>query len=152
MNAFSEAAARDASQTSSRFRRFRVIGRRPESASIVSFELVPTDNAALMPFVAGQYVTVRLALPEGEKLLRTYSLSGDPSDGTRWRISVKREPAPLGRDDLPAGRGSSHLHEQVHVGDEHTQIGGARKAETGIADGGHQADLAQSGDGQEEFQ
>ena len=101
--------------SASRFRRFRVARRTQESASIVSFDLVPVDGGALTPFVAGQYVTVRLPLPSGERLLRTYSLSGDPADNTRWRISVKHE---RGGDAVPAGRGSSHLHERVQAGDE----------------------------------
>lgn len=107
-----------ASRAPAGFRRLRVNARRRESASIVSFELVSADGAALPPFVAGQFVTLRLPLPGGEKLLRTYSLSGDPADTTRWRISVKREPAPAGRDDVPAGRGSSYLHDTVQAGDE----------------------------------
>ncbi|WP_227246624.1 FAD-binding oxidoreductase [Paraburkholderia caribensis] len=101
--------------SASRFRRFRVARRTQESASIVSFDLVPVDGGALTPFVAGQYVTVRLPLPSGERLLRTYSLSGDPADNTRWRFSVKHE---RGGDAVPAGRGSSHLHERVQAGDE----------------------------------
>ncbi|MCG5075394.1 2Fe-2S iron-sulfur cluster-binding protein [Paraburkholderia tagetis] len=100
------------------FRRLRVNARTRESASIVSFELVPADGEALPPFVAGQFATLRLPLPSGERLLRTYSLSGDPADAARWRISVKREPAPAGREDLAAGRGSSYLHDAVQVGDE----------------------------------
>lgn len=110
--------AATASRAPSGFRRLRVNARRRESASIVSFELVSADGCALPPFVAGQFVTLRLPLPSGEKLLRTYSLSGDPADTARWRISVKREPAPPGRDDVPAGRGSSYLHEAVQVDDE----------------------------------
>ncbi|OUL68133.1 FAD-binding oxidoreductase [Paraburkholderia hospita] len=98
-----------------RFRRFRVTRRTQESASIVSFDLVPVDGEALTPFVAGQFVTVRLPSPSGERLLRTYSLSGDPANNTRWRISVKHE---QGSDAVPAGRGSSYLHERVHAGDE----------------------------------
>lgn len=112
------AAAAQASRAPSGFHRLRVSARRHESATIVSFELVPADGEALPSFVAGQFVTLRLALPCGEKLLRTYSLSGDPADAARWRISVKRETAPPGRDDVPAGRGSSHLHDAVQVGDE----------------------------------
>ncbi|HWT34668.1 MAG TPA: 2Fe-2S iron-sulfur cluster-binding protein [Paraburkholderia sp.] len=112
MNALAERAERGAT---SGFRRFRVNARRQESASIVSFDLVPADGEAPQPFLAGQFVTLRLPLSPGERLLRTYSLSGDPADATRWRISVKRESA---RDDSPAGRGSSYLHEHVQVGDE----------------------------------
>ncbi|ALL70905.1 Flavohemoprotein Flavohemoglobin Nitric oxide dioxygenase (plasmid) [Paraburkholderia caribensis MBA4] len=101
--------------SASRFRRFRVTRRTQESASIVSFDLVPVDGDAPTPFVAGQFVTVRLPLPSGERLLRTYSLSGNPADNTRWRISVKHE---RGGDTAPAGRGSSYLHERVQAGDE----------------------------------
>jgi ferredoxin-NADP reductase/ferredoxin len=43
--------------------------------------------------------------------VRTYSLSGDPADTSRWRISVKLE-------SNPRGRGSSYLHESVAAGDE----------------------------------
>ncbi|MFM0327199.1 FAD-binding oxidoreductase [Caballeronia glebae] len=93
------------------FRRLRVTRRVRESESIVSFELAPTDGMALAPFRAGQFVAVRLAMPDGESLVRTYSLSGDPADRSRWRISVKQE-------TNPRGRGSCHLHERVAVGDE----------------------------------
>ncbi|MFX1675859.1 2Fe-2S iron-sulfur cluster-binding protein [Paraburkholderia sp. A2WS-5] len=111
-------AAELASRAPTGFRRLRVSARTRESASIVSFELVPADGEALPAFVAGQFVTLRLPLPGGEPLLRTYSLSGDPADTARWRISVKREPAPAGREDLAPGRGSSYLHDAVQVGDE----------------------------------
>jgi len=58
---------------------------------------------------------VRLPLSSGETVLRTYSLSGDPAVRTHWRISVKRE---AGGVAVQAGRGSSHLHVHVRVGDE----------------------------------
>ena len=115
MNVAADTTLLSAPDAPSRFRRFRVVRRTQESALIVSFELVPADNAAVPPFVAGQFVTLRLPLPSGERLLRTYSLSGDPADTARWRISVKREP---GGDDMPEGRGSSWLHTCVDVGDE----------------------------------
>ncbi|WP_208456381.1 FAD-binding oxidoreductase [Burkholderia vietnamiensis] len=93
------------------FERFRVIRRIQESHSIVSFELVPIDVDRSLVFIAGQFVALRLSLPDGETLLRHYSLSGDPADTSRWRISVKLE-------STPPGRGSTHLHECVGVGDE----------------------------------
>lgn len=115
MRVMDDPAALSASRAAPGFRRFRVTRRTQESASIVSFDLVPSDGEALTPFAAGQFVTVRLPLSPGERLLRTYSLSGDPADRTRWRISVKRE---AGSAAVPAGRGSSYLHQHVHVGDE----------------------------------
>ncbi|MFM0499730.1 FAD-binding oxidoreductase [Paraburkholderia caffeinilytica] len=93
------------------FELFRVVRRIQESQSIVSFELVPADAERSLAFAAGQFVAVRLTLQNGESLLRHYSLSGDPADTTRWRISVKLESA-------PPGRGSTHLHECIGVGDE----------------------------------
>ncbi|CAB3788302.1 Flavohemoprotein [Paraburkholderia caffeinitolerans] len=110
-----------ASRGATGFRRLRVSARTRESATIVSFELVPADGEALPLFMAGQFVALRLPLPGGERLLRTYSLSGDPADTARWRISVKREPAPAGREDIEPGRGSSYLHDAVQVGDDTTR-------------------------------
>ena len=101
-----------------RFTRFRVVSRTEESETIVSFELVPADGRTLMRFRAGQFVVVRLRMKNGETILRNYSLSGDPDDSSRWRISVKQEPAPAGRTDVPPGRGSGHIHRRVAVGDE----------------------------------
>ncbi|OXC79275.1 FAD-binding oxidoreductase [Caballeronia sordidicola] len=93
------------------FERFRVARRTQESQSIISFELVPIDSKRSLAFIAGQFVAVRLTLPDGESLLSHYSLSGDPADTTHWRISVKLESA-------PPGRGSTHLHQNIEVGDE----------------------------------
>jgi uncharacterized protein len=98
------------------FRRFQVTAVTRESASIRSFVLEPVDRLPLPAFVPGQFVVVRVEAVSGETWLRNYSLSGDPHDAKRWRISVKREPAPPGRDDLPVGRVSNHLHAQIDVG------------------------------------
>ncbi|SNX65217.1 ferredoxin-NADP reductase [Streptomyces sp. TLI_55] len=54
----------------------------------------------------GAHVDVLL----GPGLERQYSLCGDPSDGTSWRIAVLREPAGRG--------GSAHVHEQLGQGDK----------------------------------
>lgn len=99
----------------SRFERFRVARRTRESNAIVSFELVPVDGARSLEFAPGQFVALRLTLPDGESVLRHYSLSGDPADTARWRISVKRED---GGGDVPPGCGSTYLHTSVDVGAE----------------------------------
>ncbi|WP_217474752.1 pyridoxamine 5'-phosphate oxidase family protein [Stutzerimonas stutzeri] len=76
-----------------------------ESASIRSFHLVPADGAGLLPHLAGQHLPIRVRLPGQTKpLIRTYTLSVAPSDGT-YRISVKRE-----------GTVSRYLHEHLHEG------------------------------------
>jgi nitric oxide dioxygenase len=88
-------------------RRFRVVRRQAESEEITSFHLQPSDGGALLDFVPGQYIGLRLLL-DGEELRRNYSLSA-AANGREYRISVKRE---------PGGRVSNHLHDQVHAGDE----------------------------------
>ncbi len=89
------------------FRRFRVADVRPESATVTSFVLVPEKRGAVAPSEPGQFVTLRVDLPGGERRLRSYSLSGS-AQPAGYRISVKRE---------PGGRVSEHMHGAVAVGD-----------------------------------
>jgi ferredoxin-NADP reductase/predicted pyridoxine 5'-phosphate oxidase superfamily flavin-nucleotide-binding protein len=86
------------------WRPLRVVKIEPESHDIRSIYLEPADGAGLPLFHAGQHLPLRFNI-DGEVHIRTYSLSSAPSDDF-FRISVKRD-----------GRVSSHLHEQVHVGD-----------------------------------
>ncbi|WP_248914595.1 pyridoxamine 5'-phosphate oxidase family protein [Pseudomonas moorei] len=86
------------------WRPLRVVKIEPESHNIRSIYLEPADGAGLPLFHAGQHLPLRFNI-DGEVHIRTYSLSSAPSDDF-FRISVKRD-----------GRVSSHLHEQVHVGD-----------------------------------
>jgi nitric oxide dioxygenase len=88
-------------------RAFRVARRVRESEEITSFHLQPADGGALLDFIPGQYIGLRLHL-DGEEVRRNYSLSQAPN-GREYRISVKRE---------AGGRVSSHLHERVGEGDE----------------------------------
>ncbi|AWY39608.1 oxidoreductase [Pseudomonas putida] len=97
------------------FLTYRVVEKRRESELVTSFLLAANDP--LPAFRPGQFVVVRLPGDDGGTLLRNYSLSGKARDATHLRISVKREPAPAGRPDLPAGKGSGYLHEHVRVGD-----------------------------------
>lgn len=87
-----------------RWRPLRVVRIEAESHSIRSIYLEPADGAGLPLFQAGQHLPLRFTIG-GEVHIRTYSLSSAPSDDF-FRISVKRE-----------GLVSSHLHEQVRVGD-----------------------------------
>ncbi|WP_166360546.1 FAD-binding oxidoreductase [Pseudomonas akapageensis] len=99
------------------FNNFRVIEKKQESAVITSFVLTAADGVSRLPFRPGQFLVVRLALGGGVTALRNYSFSGDAGDSSRLRISVKREPAPFDRPELPPGQGSNYLHDSVQVGD-----------------------------------
>jgi ferredoxin-NADP reductase len=105
-----------AAQSVSRFRPFRVVSRTPESRTITSFALEPLDPADWHAFEPGQYLPIRIPGQDGQaSALRTYSISSAPSDGTHYRITVKREGAPA--PGLPNGIGSCFLHDRVAVGD-----------------------------------
>ena len=86
------------------FRRFRLARKVGESSIVTSFHLAPEDGGPLWPMRPGQYLTLRIPLPEGP-VLRTYSLSA-LADGDAHRISVKRE-----------SLGSVWLHDRLAEGD-----------------------------------
>jgi ferredoxin-NADP reductase/ferredoxin len=98
------------------FKRMRVAELQRESSVIKSFLIEATDGALLPAFLPGQFVQVRLTGSDGQRLLRHYSLSGDPAERTRWRISVKHQLAPPDRGELPDGVVSSHLHGVIEAG------------------------------------
>lgn len=96
------------------FRAFRVIRKVKESEVITSFYLVPADGNAIAEFEPGQYISVKMEIPdEANTHIRQYSLSGAPGN-QYYRISVKREEAVHGR---PAGKVSVYLHEHVQEGE-----------------------------------
>lgn len=104
------------SQSGTSWRRYKVVRRKVESEIVTSLYLVAEEGSQLPPFVAGQFLTFRLPGPDGSPVPRNYSLSSDPSDLSAYRISVKREPAPPGRPDLPPGFGSGFMHDEAEVG------------------------------------
>lgn len=71
---------------------------------ISGYELVAAQGGALPPFSAGAHVEVHIG-----DLIRSYSLSGDPADRTRYEIAVLKEDGGRG--------GSKAIHETVRVGD-----------------------------------
>ena len=87
----------------------------PESETITSFYLVAEDCNPLPAYKPGQFLPLRLDL-DGEAVVRTYSLSDSPGDSDYYRLSIKREPAPVAQPDLPPGRSSTHFHECVRMG------------------------------------
>lgn len=96
------------------WRGFKVLRKVAESREITSFYLAPADGGPLPLYRPGQYISVRLFVPElGLMQPRQYSLSGAPG-GAHWRISVKRE---TGGGGNPAGWVSQRLHEHIQVGD-----------------------------------
>jgi nitric oxide dioxygenase len=79
---------------------------------VTSFKLEPANGVLVPNFKPGQYITVAVNLPDGQRQLRQYSLSDAPGQG--WlRISVKREPA---GKETPAGRVSNWLHDNLREG------------------------------------
>lgn len=96
------------------FRAFVVTRKQEESDQITSFYLEPQDGGALASFEPGQYVSIKVDMPnEAHTHIRQYSLSDSPRKAY-YRITVKREDAV---QDRPAGKVSVYLHEQVKEGD-----------------------------------
>lgn len=98
------------------WREFRVVRREYEDGAQTqcSFYLEPVDGALLPPFLPGQFLT--FALHVGQRTItRCYSLSDRP-DPARYRITVKRIPAPAGKPGIAAGLSSNHFHNHVQVG------------------------------------
>lgn len=86
-----------------------------ENSEITSFYLVPTDKKSLPVYKPGQYITVRVTVPElGIKQPRQYSLSDSPG-GKYLRISVKREDSRA--ENQNPGYVSSTLHNVIGEGD-----------------------------------
>lgn len=98
------------------FRAFRVVDKRPESQIITSFLLEPVDAAGWQPFIAGQFLVLRIPEDGARRPVpRSYSVSSSPDQSGQYRISIKREAAPS--PDIPDGIGSCWLHDRVNVGD-----------------------------------
>lgn len=95
------------------FKPFTVVKKVPESDVITSFYLKPADGTVIPSFLPGQYVTVRIAIPDERYLFnRQYSLSDAAGKG-HFRISVKKER----QGSSPDGRVSNYLHDSIQVGD-----------------------------------
>lgn len=107
---YAAAASRDGGWTG--WRAFKVVRKTPESAEITSFYLAPADGGATPDYLPGQYVSVRVYVPElGLMQPRQYSLSEAPGMPGQLRISVKREAG------SPAGMVSGTLHNRINEGD-----------------------------------
>ncbi len=94
-------------------RPYVVVRRIDEAHDIISLVLEPADGLPLPTTEPGQYVSVFVDLPDGERQPRQYTVSSTAS-GTRLQITVNRA---RGVDGAPDGRVSTHLHDGVRVGD-----------------------------------
>ncbi|ERN41003.1 flavodoxin reductase (ferredoxin-NADPH reductase) family 1 [Rubidibacter lacunae KORDI 51-2] len=118
------APAADGSDTWSGWRDFVVACKVKESAEITSFYLKPKDGGKLPDFKPGQFLTVKLSIPDlSRPTIRTYSLSdyaptagaGDERHHQYYRLSIKREGPPKGQD-VPPGLASNFMHDRVEEG------------------------------------
>jgi len=99
------------------FRPFLLREKLRESDDVTSFHLVPEDGQALPPYLPGQFLTVRLAIPGVERpVVRSYSLS-DAARPDHYRLTVRRIGARRGEPQVKAGLASSHMHDRLAVGD-----------------------------------
>lgn len=76
-----------------------------EAESINSYELVVPPGGDLEPFTAGSHID--LHLPNG--MIRSYSLTNDPSERHRYVIAINKDAASRG--------GSRYIHETLRAGD-----------------------------------
>jgi len=94
------------------WRNVKIIKKEAESDEITSFYFAPTDGGKLPSYLAGQYISIKIFVPElGMMQPRQYTLSQAPQSDC-YRISVKREAANL----TPAGMVSNRLHDAFEVG------------------------------------
>ncbi len=91
------------------WRRWTVVERRTETPDVVSFVISPADGKPAPRARAGQYVSVRVRMPDGVRQLRQYSLSSAPGGDLR-RITVKRV---FGTEGSPDGEVSNLLFDEV---------------------------------------
>jgi ferredoxin-NADP reductase len=98
-------------------RKFSIQKKVQETEDICSFYLAPHDRKPLPSFMPGQYLTFELRIPgQKNKTVRCYSLSDGPQPDY-YRVSIKRQGPPPGKDDLQPGLVSNYFHSQLKEGD-----------------------------------
>ncbi|HKU36064.1 MAG TPA: globin domain-containing protein [Paenarthrobacter sp.] len=85
---------------------WRVAAKEPAGKDSMTFTLEPADDTPITPAKPGQYISVRVALPDGLRQVRQYSLSGDA--GTSRIFTTKLN---------DGGEVSTALHTAVEPGD-----------------------------------
>ncbi len=100
------------------YRKFQVAKKVNECKGVCSFYLAPHDGKPLPPYKPGQYITFQLNIPgAGKPVVRCYSLSDSPHHSDYYRVTIKKEPPPPDRPELPPGMASTYFCEQVKPGD-----------------------------------
>jgi ferredoxin-NADP reductase/MOSC domain-containing protein YiiM len=90
------------------FRPLRVSRKIRESSNVISLVLEPVDGRLLAPATPGQFIVLRMRpVPDAPALMRSYSLSGEPST-ERYRVSIKRE---------PYGVAGAYIDDKLQAGD-----------------------------------
>ena len=101
------------------------------SANVISTEsladgvqkisLRPNNIGVLPDYLPGQHITLKVEIgDEGTNVTRCYSLIGTAINPHRdcYELAVRHVPAPVDRDDLPAGKMSGHINQKMSIGDE----------------------------------
>ena len=99
------------------WRKFRVARIKEENATIKSYYLTSHDGKDVAQFLPGQHLTFRLKVPGKSKpVIRCYSLSDDANRTDRYRVSIRRQAAPMGSTDIPDGVSSCFFHDELVQG------------------------------------
>jgi nitric oxide dioxygenase len=94
------------------WREWEVTEKVRETDDVVTVRVKRVDDRLVKTSLPGQYVTVRLRMPDGVRQPRQYSLTA-ADDGEHRQFSVKR----VRGGDGPDGEMSNLLHDRVAVGD-----------------------------------
>ncbi|NEQ44079.1 MAG: 2Fe-2S iron-sulfur cluster binding domain-containing protein [Leptolyngbya sp. SIOISBB] len=98
------------------WRDFVVFRKEAESQEITSFYLKPQDGKPIPSFKPGQFLTLKLDIPEQSRpVIRTYSLSDYAVTPDYYRLSIKREGAPQDQA-VPPGIASNFMHDHIQEG------------------------------------
>ncbi len=90
------------------FRPLRVSRKPRESSNVISLVLEPVDGRPLAAPLPGQFIVLRMRpTPDAPALMRSYSLSSEPSI-ERYRVSIKRE---------PHGVAGAYIDDKLQAGD-----------------------------------
>ena len=99
------------------WREWEVEEKARETEDVASFRVKRVDDRLVKTSLPGQYVTVKVLMPNGVHQPRQYSLTR-ADDGEHRSFAVKR----VRGDGKSAGEVSNFLHDHVGVGDDHMSL------------------------------